>query len=342
MNLYLEQLSQQYHKTAVLKEINLHIKPGEFLAVLGPSGCGKTTLLRAIAGFIKPTGGRIRTDHEVYCDEKTVLPVEERDLGMVFQSFALWPHMTVREHLAFPLNSRRRRDLTTAEKVRIIDNTLEIMGLAALQERLPAQLSGGQKQRVALARAIVARPSLLLMDEPLSALDAELRVSMRREIQNIHRQTQATIIYVTHDQGEALAMADRILILKDGQIQQVGTPDEIYSYPQNTFVAQFVSRCNLFKGRWQDDRFYLANGEYLCRRPRVAEDFRRQGVLPLRPEEMLLTRSPAGIPGVVTNRQYTGREFAYSIQCESGLVTAYGGCRDVFAPGEAVRLTTSA
>ena len=225
---------------------------------MGPSGCGKTTLLRIVGGFIEPTGGIVRLGNQIYSGEGHMVPVEQRDLGMVFQSFALWPHMTVRQHVEFPLKSPRHRAMSPAEKKEAVDKAISCTGLEPYENRLPGELSGGQRQRVALARAIVGKPSILLMDEPLSALDAELKIEMRREIQNIHKLTGATILYVTHDQSEALAMADRIIIMKDGAIEQVGTPREIYMDPQTVFAATFVSRCNLLKGQWHGDAFQMA------------------------------------------------------------------------------------
>lgn len=224
MSLYLEHINQRFGKTQALKDISLEIKTGEFIAILGPSGCGKSTLLRIIGGFLEPTSGVVRLDQQVYSGEGTMVPVEKRDLGMVFQSFALWPHMTVRQHVEFPMKSRRQKGLSEEEKEKAVEQALESMGLTELADRYPGELSGGQRQRVSLARMMVGLPSLMLMDEPLSALDAELKLSMRRVIQDVHRSTGSTVLYVTHDQSEALAMADRIIVMQKGQIEQVGTP----------------------------------------------------------------------------------------------------------------------
>ena len=203
-----------------------------------------------------------------------MVPVEKRDLGMVFQSFALWPHMTVRQHVEFPLKSPRHKGMSPEEKAAAVEQAISCTGLKPYENRLPGELSGGQRQRVALARAIVGKPSILLMDEPLSALDAELKIEMRREIQNIHKLTGATILYVTHDQSEALAMADRIIIMKDGAVEQVGTPREIYMDPQTVFAATFVSRCNLLKGSWHGDSFRINNENILLRNPMIPAEFR--------------------------------------------------------------------
>ena len=207
MSLHIQQVTKTFSKTQALKEINLDIRDSEFVAILGPSGCGKTTLLRIVGGFIEPTSGIVRLNDQIYSGQGHMVPVEKRDLGMVFQSFALWPHMTVRQHIEFPLKSPRHSGMSSEEKKAAIEQAVSCTGLKPYENRLPGELSGGQRQRVALARAIVGKPSILLMDEPLSALDAELKIDMRREIQNIHKLTGATILYVTHDQSEALAMA---------------------------------------------------------------------------------------------------------------------------------------
>lgn len=211
---------------------------------------------------MKPTGGRILMDGTLYSDPSRSLPPEKRDMGMVFQSFALWPHMTVRQHVEFPLQCRNK-DLSAAEKEKRIAHALEATGLNGLEDRYPDELSGGQKQRVSLARAIVSGPSLLLMDEPLSALDADLRISMRKEISRIHRLTGTTVIFVTHDQGEALSLSDRIMVLNGGRIEQLGTPQDIYLRPATKFIASFIGRCNFVKGDWNGDTFRAGEGSFV-------------------------------------------------------------------------------
>ena len=342
MSLYLEHVSQQFGQTPALRDITLEIKKGEFIAILGPSGCGKTTLLRAIGGFIKPTEGTIRLDETIYSDGHTMVPVEARDLGMVFQSFALWPHMTVEEHVRFPMESKRQKHLSAEEKRRAVEQAIANMGLLPYAKRLPGELSGGQRQRVALARAIVGKPSILLMDEPLSALDAELKISMRREIQDIHSQTGATIIYVTHDQSEALAMADRILIMKNGKIEQVGTPEEIYLHPQTEFAASFVSKCNFVRGQWNDSYFKVMDQSLIYDGPEVAQAFKNHGLFPVRPEQFHIVKEGKGIPATVTNRQYSGREIHYSLKCGEDTFTVYAGSREQYEPGEQVKLVYQA
>ena len=342
MSLHIQQVTKNFSKTQALKEINLDIRDGEFIAILGPSGCGKTTLLRIVGGFIEPTTGIVRLNDQIYSGQGHMAPVEQRDLGMVFQSFALWPHMTVRQHVEFPLKSPRHKHMSRAEKEAAVEQAISCTGLKPYETRLPGELSGGQRQRVALARAIVGKPSILLMDEHLSALDAELKIEMRREIQNIHKLTGATILYVTHDQSEALAMADRIIIMKDGQIEQVGTPREIYMDPQTVFAATFVSRCNLLKGQWHDDSFLLKNEGLLLKNPMIPMEFRSKGLYPVRPEQFSIHPDGEGIPGVITNKQYNGREIHYSIQYRDDILTVYDSSQTEYNPGDHISLTLSA
>lgn len=250
--------------------------------------------------------------------------------------------MTVRQHVEFPLKSLRHKGMSPEEKAAAVEQAISCTGLKPYENRLPGELSGGQRQRVALARAIVGRPSILLMDEPLSALDAELKIEMRREIQNIHKLTGATILYVTHDQSEALAMADRIIIMKDGAVEQVGTPREIYMDPQTVFAATFVSRCNLLKGSWHGDSFRINNENILLRNPMIPAEFRSKGLYPVRPEQLTIQPEGEGIPGVIANKQYNGREIHYSVQYRDEILTVYTGCQTEYNPGDHISLTLSA
>lgn len=229
----LKNISKSYGKVSVIKDLNLEIRDKEFMVFVGPSGCGKSTLLRIIAGLEDIQGG------EVYIDEKVVnnLHPKDRDIAMVFQNYALYPHMSVYENMAFALKIRKMDKNLIKEK---IENVAKSLNLTEYLNRKPKELSGGQKQRVALGRAMVREPKVFLMDEPLSNLDAKLRVQMRSEIRSLHKKLDTTFIYVTHDQVEALTMGDRITVLNRGEIQQVATPDEIYNYPQNMFVAGFI------------------------------------------------------------------------------------------------------
>jgi putative spermidine/putrescine transport system ATP-binding protein len=239
----LEGVTYRYPGTqAGVFDATLDIQPGELVVCLGPSGCGKTTLLRLIAGFLRPDAGVIRLNGA----EVSALPTRERECGVVFQAYALFPHMRVWENVAYPL---RVREVPLADRRRRADEMLELVGLTGLAERLPAQLSGGQQQRVALARALVFGPRALLLDEPLSALDAATRVTMRDEIRRIQREQGIATLLITHDQDEALSLADRIVLQREGRIVQTGTPLEIYDAPADAFVAGFVGRANLLEAR---------------------------------------------------------------------------------------------
>ncbi|HVA37447.1 MAG TPA: ABC transporter ATP-binding protein [Candidatus Dormibacteraeota bacterium] len=239
--LEIRNVNKRYGHTVAVDDISLAVRRGEFLTILGPSGSGKTTLLHMIAGFVFPTAGTI-----IYRGtDITYMPAHLRSMGMVFQNYALFPHMTVAQNLAFPLRMRR---VPRAEADRRVRETLELVGLGSQAGRLPAQLSGGQQQRVAVARALVYRPSLLLMDEPLGALDKYLRERLQREIKLIQRATGVTIVYVTHDQQEALAMSDRIAVMSDGRVRALGTAQEIYERPATRFIAEFIGDCNFLQG----------------------------------------------------------------------------------------------
>ncbi|MBI3024101.1 MAG: ABC transporter ATP-binding protein, partial [Candidatus Tectomicrobia bacterium] len=237
----IEGVNLAYGPVRVLKDVSLEIRPGEFFAFLGPSGSGKTTLLRLIAGFGRAQSGRVLIGGR----DVTQVPPWRRNVGMVFQNYALWPHMSVRRNVAFGLEERR---LPRAEVARRAEAALALVGLADYGDRRPSQLSGGQQQRVALARTIVIEPEVLLLDEPLSNLDARLRVQMRAELRELQRKLGTTAIYVTHDQEEANTVADRIAVLDQGVIQQVGTPIELYDRPANRFVAHFLGTANLIEG----------------------------------------------------------------------------------------------
>ena len=237
--LSLEQLSLGYGTTLAVPGLDLGLREGELLALLGPSGCGKTTTMRAIAGLLAPRGGRIVLAGR---DITRVSP-HQREVGLVFQSYALFPHLSVAENLAFGLRLRR---VGTVERERRVAEAIAMVGLSGFERRLPRELSGGQQQRVALARSVVVRPRLLLLDEPLSNLDARLRLEMRSELQRLQRELGVTMMYVTHNQAEALALADRVVVMRDGRIAQQGTPVEIYERPRTAFVARFVGFENVF------------------------------------------------------------------------------------------------
>lgn len=242
VSIIVQQLTKRFGDTVVLNDINLRIEHGELFFLLGPSGCGKTTLLRHIAGFYRPDKGSILFDQE----EVTNQPAHQRGIGMMFQSYALWPHLSVAENVAFGLEERKRPRAEIRERV---DEALALVHLAGLGERRIQQLSGGQQQRVALARALVVHPKCLLLDEPLSNLDAKLRLEMRTEIRRICKEFGLTGIYVTHDQEEALSMADRMAIMEGGQLAQIGTPVEVYRNPVNRMVAEFIGETNFIEGQ---------------------------------------------------------------------------------------------
>ncbi|MFC4401914.1 ABC transporter ATP-binding protein [Gracilibacillus xinjiangensis] len=318
MSINIRQICKNFDQFEALKNINLAIKDGEFIAILGPSGCGKTTLLRLLAGFLSPTEGSIVIgDREVGTPSRT-LPPEKRNIGMVFQSFALWPHLNVKDHIRFPI--QHHRFIPSELKKNFNERIQEVLSMVNLEryaERMPNELSGGQKQRVALARAIAPKPELLLMDEPLSNLDAELRMEMRNEIQKLHRLTKATIVYVTHDQGEALAMADRIVVMNNGKIEQVGTPAEIYTKPRTPFVAKFVGKANLVKGVWNNDHFIpdlFPSAQWTD--IGVDQEMKSYGYYPIRPEQIELAKEQqyeTSIPGVIASVQYQGKEIQYIV-----------------------------
>lgn len=241
---HLRNIAKSFGATRVVEDVNLDIARGELFFLLGPSGCGKTTCLRIIAGFYEPDGG------QVFFDDRPMagVPPHRRNTGMVFQQYALWPHLTIAQNVSYGLDLRR---LPASEKRRRVAEVLEAVHMSEHADKHPSQLSGGQQQRVALARALVIRPDLLLLDEPLSNLDAKLRLEMRGEIRRLHREFGITAIYVTHDQVEALSMADRIAVMNEGRIQQIGTPRQVYTEPANTFVAGFIGETNFLPGTVQ-------------------------------------------------------------------------------------------
>jgi len=240
--LQLDRLSRRYDGVLAVDDLSLEVTQGEFIALLGPSGCGKTTTLQMIAGFVAPSGGRILLEGQ----DLTRLRPAQRGLGVVFQSYALFPHMTVAENVAFGLDMQGVR---TTEQRQRVGEVLEMVGLSALADRYPRRMSGGQQQRVALARALVIRPRILLLDEPLSNLDAKLREEMQLELRHIQRSLCTTTLLVTHDQSEAMALADRIVIMNKGRVEQIGAPFETYEWPATPFVARFLGRTNLFEAR---------------------------------------------------------------------------------------------
>jgi putative spermidine/putrescine transport system ATP-binding protein len=305
-------VSKAYGASMALTPIDLKVVAGELLAVLGPSGSGKTTLLQIICGLVEPSSGRLIIDGR----DETDNPADKRDVGVVFQNYALFPHLTVRENVAFPLQMRR----TPAAELRgRVEAALAMVGLTDFAGRFPRDLSGGQQQRVALARCFVYRPSLILMDESLSALDKKLRDSMRIEVKRLHRETGATIVFVTHDQEEALALADRICLMNEGRIEQIGKPEDIYERPANVFVADFIGASNLLHGVVAgDNRLKTADG--LLRLPDgCSAPAGRQAALVVRSEKLLLCSGDEAIlSGRVEESIYAGAETRLLVRLPSG------------------------
>ena len=310
MSTEIRNIVMDFNGFKALNDISLKIEEGEFIAILGPSGCGKTTLLRLLAGFNRPTAGEIRIGDQIVANKEYVLPPNERFISMVFQSYALWPHMTVKKNIEFPIKNSKfvAPEIKSNCNIRVKE-LIEMVGLTGMEKRLPSQLSGGQRQRVALARALSVNPDLLLMDEPLSNLDTELRVEKRREIKELHHKTKVTVVYVTHDQSEALALADRIVVMNHGQIEQVGTPREIYGAPETPFVAKFVGRSNLIPGEWDGDIFIPANSQAKWKKSNVAEVFRKEGTYPVKPEHLTIARNGEdGVRASIYEIEYQGTE----------------------------------
>jgi iron(III) transport system ATP-binding protein len=236
-------LTKRYGDVAAVESLSLDVKPGELVALLGPSGCGKTTTLRLVAGFATPEAGEIWVGERCLSSRGVVVPPERRRMAMIFQSYALWPHMTVAQNVAYGL--RFKRELSRSDRDTRVREILRVVQLSGYEARYPAELSGGQQQRVAVARALVVEPEILLLDEPLSNLDANLREEMRFEIRRLHETFGITTLYVTHDQGEAMVISDRIAVLERGRVVQVGTPDEVFEHPRTRFVAEFIGKTNL-------------------------------------------------------------------------------------------------
>ncbi|WP_249869182.1 ABC transporter ATP-binding protein [Oceanobacillus saliphilus] len=313
----INELTKQFNVVYAVKDFSLKIEKGEFISFLGPSGCGKTTTLRMIAGFIEPTEGKIQIGDELIYGQGVNLQPEERNLGMVFQSYAVWPHMTVFENIAYPLKIKK------VNKKKIKDKVSQVVEMVNLQDHVkkyPNQLSGGQQQRVALARALVMEPSLLLLDEPLSNLDAKLRDKMRAEIKNLQTRTGVTIIYVTHDQVEALSMSDRIVVMNQGVIQQIGSPEEMYNSPTNEFVADFIGRTNFLKGRRDGSSILLEGTSVVIPLPASENSGKRDVTLCYRPESIKLVKRHNNdanhIQGQIVERTYLGNVIEYVVQVD--------------------------
>jgi len=318
----MEGVGKRYGDQWVVKDVSLYIRPGEFYTLLGPSGCGKTTLLRMLAGFALPDAGRILVDDEPI----DPVPPWKRNVGMVFQNYALWPHMSVFENVAFGL---RERGISGQALRRQVRAALDQVGLAGFDGRRPSQLSGGQQQRVALARTLVIQPRLLLLDEPLSNLDAQLRAQMRLELARLHRDMGITTLYVTHDQAEALALSTRVAVMSGGALVQEGKPEEIYWRPRDRFVAEFVGAANLVPVRVVELRetgvvVETGGGARLpVASAGHAWSVGARGLLCLRPEALRVEEAalaPGGIPGTVAGYVFEGARQLYDVTIPGGMV----------------------
>jgi putative spermidine/putrescine transport system ATP-binding protein len=314
-----EGLSKHYGDVVALHPTDLSVKKGELLTLLGPSGSGKTTLLQIICGLVEPTAGKLFIDSQ----DRTNALVHERGIGVVFQNYALFPHLNVFENIAFPLQMRR---MSASEVKRRVMHALGMVRLAMFGERFPRELSGGQQQRVALARCLVYEPSLLLMDESLSALDRKLRENMQVEIKRIHRETGATIIFVTHDQEEALALSDRVCLMNAGRIEQIGTPQEIYEAPLTSFVADFIGVSNKLRGKPSPDGWLVtADGNIPLPTDAVsvAAANETEAMLIVRPEHVRIDEAGGGfIGGEIIESIYGGSQTRLLVQLQSGAVLA--------------------
>jgi spermidine/putrescine ABC transporter ATP-binding subunit len=314
-------LSKVFGETTAVHSTDIDIESGEFLTLLGPSGCGKTTILSMVLGIIEPTAGDIRFNGEVV----NTIPMNKRDVGMVFQNYALFPHMTVAQNVAFGLDMRKvKKD----EKKRRVQEALEMVQLEAYGDRFPKELSGGQQQRVALARALVIRPKVLLLDEPLSNLDAKLRKDMRIQLKRLHDELGITIIYVTHDQEEALSLSTKVVCMSKGVVQQIGTPEEIFISPKNFFVANFVGYANFLKGKLvkkQEDKFIFEseNKRRLLVKGNGRHDIGDEVVLTIKPENVKISDKDEQngineIKGKVLVSDYVGSTTGYEVKADDG------------------------
>jgi len=284
----IKNLTKVFDDFTAVNKFNAKIEDGKFVTLLGPSGCGKTTILRIIAGFIEPTVGEIIIGKDiVYRSKEFFVPPEKRNIGMVFQSYAVWPHMNLLDNVSYPLKIRK---VSKSERYAKAEEALEMVELKGKGKRYPHQLSGGEQQRVALARALIVDPSVMLLDEPLSNLDAKLREQMRFEIKELQKKSKVTIIYVTHDQAEAMAMSDEIIVMNKGEIQQIGKPEEIYENPINKFVANFIGLTNFIPCKVSEDRKYLIIKDGIDSKIefKVSEKYKEEVTLCIRLEDLNL------------------------------------------------------
>ena len=342
--LALTRVGCRFGDVVAVDDVSLALASGEFVSLLGPSGCGKTTTLRMIAGLLEPTSGTITMDGQVISAPGTSLPPERRNMSMIFQSYAIWPNMTVAENVAFGLEVRRR----SRDEIRTrVEHILGVVQMAHLRDRYPSELSGGQQQRVALARAIVVQPAVLLLDEPLSNLDANLREEMRYEIRRLHDEFHITTVYVTHDQAEAMVTSDRIAVMHQGRIEQVDEPRALYARPRTRFVAGFIGRTNFLDGEVRDDQVvfdHFALPQALFAEPaslsgRVAFSLRPQSIH-LHRGRPAASQGTCAIAGQVVQRAYLGEHWDYAVRPQGSALELRVTARphEVFEVNEAVWL----
>jgi iron(III) transport system ATP-binding protein len=340
-------LTKKFAGVPAVDDLNLQIGDGEFVALLGPSGCGKTTTLRLIAGFLEPDAGEIKVGNEIISSPMVMLPPERRSMSMIFQSYAVWPHMTVFQNVAYGLKFKK---LSRHEADHRVKKFLRMVRLDELKDRYPAELSGGQQQRVALARALVVEPQILLMDEPLSNLDAHLREEMRSEIRRLHEEIRITTIYVTHDQAEAMATSDRMAVLSGGRMVQVGRPGEIFDHPRTRFVAEFVGKTNILPGRIDSsNRMSLGNGLQIRVARGVDSTTATDAFVCVRPHNIILTEDESRaremegqgynlFPGTVRRQTYFGDAVDYTIELSghASVLRVVGPPSQRYEPGQKI------
>jgi putative spermidine/putrescine transport system ATP-binding protein len=325
-SLHLERLSKRFGTHVAVDALDLGVAQGEFVSLLGPSGCGKTTTLQMIAGFVAPSGGRILLGGT---DLAGVAP-SRRGLGIVFQSYALFPHMTAAENVAFGLEMRR---VGRSERDRRVRETLALVGLSGFEDRFPRRMSGGQQQRVALARALVIEPSVLLLDEPLSNLDAKLREEMQIELRQIQRRLGTTTVLVTHDQGEAMALSDRVVVMNAGRVEQIAPPHEAYERPATAFVASFLGKTNRLRGmveRRAEGAVFTVGGSDIA----AVDAALGPTIAVVRPERIALAGPEAGLRGIIGARVFQGSHWMLHVETEAGPVLVIRQNTGGAVPGE--------
>lgn len=337
----LKEVTKRYGKVTAVENVSVEIGDGEFVTFLGPSGCGKTTTLRLIAGFIRPEHGLILIGERPVTSLKdgTFVPPEERHIGMVFQSYAVWPHMNVAENVGYPLKVRK---LGGGERKPRVERALSMVKLDGMGDRFPHQLSGGQQQRVALARALVMEPEVMLLDEPLSNLDAKLREEMRFEIKDLQRRVGMTVIYVTHDQVEAMAMSDRVMVMDEGLVHQVGTPMEIYESPVDRFVADFIGLTNLIPCRIVDRKEGLilledGTGENYAKAS-IPPDIVSRALISIRPNHIQVSGGGEGFVGEVERKTYLGSLVDFRVRVGDKSVRVQSDSGQSLEVGDKIRL----